>query len=117
MEFWSSGGRGRCLHQLSPEGFAEGHGDTYAAEIRDPTKKGARVWLGTFDSAVEAAKAYDNVVFHLRGSRAILNFPLEAGRNNSDSDSGLLADDDSSCGRKRKIGEIDCTSGEEEAKT
>ncbi|CAN0858892.1 Ethylene-responsive transcription factor 5 [Linum grandiflorum] len=57
--------------------------------IYDPTKKGACVWLGTFDSTIEAAKAYDNAAFHLRGSRAILNFPLEAVRNNSASDSGL----------------------------
>ncbi|XP_050228889.1 ethylene-responsive transcription factor 5-like [Mercurialis annua] len=52
----------------------------YAAEIRDPTRKGTRVWLGTFDSDIEAAKAYDRAAFNLRGSKAILNFPLEAGK-------------------------------------
>uniref|UniRef100_A0A7N0V1Q0 AP2/ERF domain-containing protein n=1 Tax=Kalanchoe fedtschenkoi TaxID=63787 RepID=A0A7N0V1Q0_KALFE len=52
----------------------------FAAEIRDRARKGSRVWLGTFDSEVDAAKAYDFAAFKMRGSKAILNFPLQAGK-------------------------------------
>ncbi|KAI3896071.1 hypothetical protein MKX03_005890 [Papaver bracteatum] len=46
----------------------------WVAEIREPNR-GARLWLGTYNTSLEAAIAYDKTAFELYGSSAKLNLP------------------------------------------
>ncbi|KAK3419716.1 hypothetical protein EUGRSUZ_G00396, partial [Eucalyptus grandis] len=89
----------------------------YAAEIRDPKKNGARIWLGTYEMPEDAALAYDRAAFKMRGSKAKLNFPhligsveyepVRVSPKRRSAEPSSPSSDEGSTGTKRRKREVD----------
>ncbi|GLJ10391.1 hypothetical protein SUGI_0127330 [Cryptomeria japonica] len=64
------------LQKKSPEfkGVRRRKWGKWVSEVRMP-KSRARIWLGSYDTPQQAARAYDCAVYCLRGSQAKFNFP------------------------------------------
>ncbi|XP_076938432.1 ethylene-responsive transcription factor WIN1-like [Bidens hawaiensis] len=63
------------MGQKKFRGVRQRHWGSWVSEIRHPLLK-RRVWLGTFETAEEAAKAYDEAAILMSGHNAKTNFPI-----------------------------------------
>ncbi|XP_043693370.1 ethylene-responsive transcription factor ERN1-like [Telopea speciosissima] len=73
-------GRGKTNGNNKFVGVRQRPSGRWVAEIKDTTQK-IRMWLGTFETAEEAARAYDEAACLLRGSNTRTNFITHVSTN------------------------------------
>ncbi|KAF8095078.1 hypothetical protein N665_0341s0006 [Sinapis alba] len=74
------------VHTKKFRGVRQRHWGSWVAEIRHPLLK-KRIWLGTFETAEEAARAYDEATVLMSGRNAKTNFPLNDNNTGDTSES------------------------------